>query len=127
MSTTGKTALILFGHGSRDARWAEPINQVAQRVRELRPDAVVSCAYLELTAPDLPGAATQAIAAGASRIEVLPMFLGVGRHAREDLPELVATLQAAHPATHFVLRTALGEDPAMVEAIARWALGESQG
>jgi sirohydrochlorin ferrochelatase len=30
-------------------------------------------------------------------LTIVPMFLGVGRHAREDLPELVKQLRAAHP------------------------------
>jgi sirohydrochlorin cobaltochelatase len=49
------------------------------------------------------------------------MFLGTGKHAREDLPQLLAQLQAAHPAVRFTLRTAIGEDPritALMAAIA---------
>jgi sirohydrochlorin cobaltochelatase len=32
------------------------------------------------------------------------MFLGTGRHAREDLPALVEHLARSHPATRFELR-----------------------
>ncbi|KAF1022165.1 MAG: Sirohydrochlorin cobaltochelatase [Paracidovorax wautersii] len=116
-------ALILFGHGSRDARWAEPMEAVAARTRALRPGVPVACAYLELMQPDLATACAHAVAQGARDVAILPMFLGRGRHAREDLPELVAQQQRAHPQVRFELRTALGEDPAMVEAIAQWAVG----
>jgi len=32
---------------------------------------------------------------GVNHITIVPMFLGVGRHAREDLPELVAATEGA--------------------------------
>lgn len=50
MATQG---LILFAHGARDPRWALPFEQVAQRVRAMRPGLVVSLAYLELMPPRL--------------------------------------------------------------------------
>jgi sirohydrochlorin cobaltochelatase len=49
----------------------------------------VRCAYLELTAPDLPAVA-RLMAAGATGHAWCRMFLGTGKHAREDLPALVA-------------------------------------
>ncbi|MEJ2803539.1 CbiX/SirB N-terminal domain-containing protein [Comamonadaceae bacterium PP-2] len=116
------TAIVLFGHGSRDPRWAEPMEAVATRLRTLVPHRPVVCTYLELMTPDLPTACDALVAQGARTVEILPMFLGTGRHAREDLPELVAALRQRHAGTAFVLRTALGEDPAMIEAISQWAL-----
>jgi hypothetical protein len=46
---------------------------------------------------------------GNLRIRVLPMFLGVGRHAREDLPALVADLLRRHPGLHLELLRPVGE------------------
>ena len=40
--------LILFAHGSRDARWAAPFEAVAQRIRQARPQLQLQLAYLEL-------------------------------------------------------------------------------
>ncbi len=70
---------------------------VAQRMRAIDPTARVQCAYLELMQPDLPTAVHACVADGCDEIVVVPMFLGVGRHARQDLPALVAELNAAYP------------------------------
>jgi hypothetical protein len=43
------------------------------------PGVPVRCAYLELDTPDLHGRAGELIAAGATAITVVPMFLGMGR------------------------------------------------
>lgn len=117
--------LILFAHGSRDARWREPVEAVARRVAELEPELGVRCAYLELIPPDLPAAAMQLIAAGARFISVLPLFLGMGKHLREDLPRLVAQLRSAHPEVTFALRHAVGEAPELIDLLARMAVRDA--
>lgn len=114
--------LILFAHGSRDARWCEPVQAVARRVAELEPGLGVRCAYLEIVPPDLSSAAMELIAGGARSISVLPLFLGMGKHLREDLPELVAQLRSAHPDVSFQLRQAVGEAPEVIELLARLAV-----
>ncbi len=114
--------LILFAHGSRDPQWRAPMEAVAARAAALEPGATVRCAYLELMAPDLPACAGEMVAQGATAITILPMFLGVGRHAREDLPLLVADLEKQYPQVSFELRPAIGEDARVVDMLARIAL-----
>ena len=113
---------ILFGHGSRDPLWRKPIEAVASHIQRIAPDAQVRCAYLELTVPDLPTSVAELVATGVTSISVIPMFLGVGRHAREDLPLLVSDLIATHPHVTFELKAAIGEDAQMIALMARIAL-----
>ena len=117
-----KKAIILFGHGSRDALWHLPIQAVAERIRITSPSTTVTCAYLELTEPSLGDAAASLINVGVSDITILPMFLGVGRHAREDLPALIADLKQNHPSTVFQIQPAVGENPAVLDLLAEIAL-----
>jgi sirohydrochlorin cobaltochelatase len=115
-------AILLFGHGSRDPLWRLPMETVAARLRTLQPGALVRCAYLELNAPDLATAAAEVIAAGADQVTVVPMFLGTGRHAREDLPVLLDQLKATHPGVAFALQKPVGEDGRVLDLIAKIAL-----
>ena len=116
-------SIILFGHGSRDPLWCKPIEAVAARMQRLQPDVPVRCAYLELSAPDLPTCASELIALGARSVGVVPMFLGTGRHAREDLPVLVDALRTQHPEVQFDVQVAMGEHPAVLNLMAEIALG----
>lgn len=121
-AATPQRGVILFAHGSRDPLWRAPMEAVAARAAALDPQARVACAYLELMEPDLPACAAAMVREGVTAITIVPMFLGVGRHAREDLPQILAGLQAAHPQIRFELRPAIGEDERVVEMLARIAL-----
>ena len=110
--------IILFAHGSRDPLWRAPMEAVATRVRALAPQAQVACAYLELTVPDMATVASQLVANGVTNLRVLPLFLGVGKHAREDLPVLIASLRQAHPGVPVELLPAVGENPQLLDLIA---------
>lgn len=111
-------AVVLFAHGSRDPLWAGPIEAVATAIRESRPDLEVTCAYLELTQPDLATVVGKLAAQGLQRLCIVPMFLGVGRHARDDLPQLLTVLGRQHPQLQLQLQPAVGENPRIVAALA---------
>jgi sirohydrochlorin cobaltochelatase len=121
MSAPGRTGLVLFAHGARDAQWAQPFEAVARQVRAQRPQCEVRLAYLEFLAPALPEAGAQLVAAGCTRVRVLPLFLGQGGHLKRDLPQLVDALRAAHPQVSWHLHRAAGEWPALIDAMAALA------
>jgi sirohydrochlorin cobaltochelatase len=116
-----KRGIVLFGHGSRDPQWREPMDEVARRIRARVAEVEVRCAFLELDSPDLPSVADELAEAGVDAIRVIPMFLGAGRHAREDLPRLVEECRRAHPTLAFDLRPSVGEDPRVLDLLATLA------
>lgn len=118
--------IVLFGHGARDARLAEPFERLAARLRAARgADAPVSLAFLELMTPSLDTAIATQIAAGCSRITVVPVFFGQGGHIRRDLPQLIDACRAAHPGVEIRCATAVGEDDGVLDAIARYCLDQA--
>lgn len=118
------TGVVLFAHGSRDPLWRLPIDAVAQQMTSQWPSMSVAVAFLELTQPDLPSTVEQMMKQGLSHVRIVPMFLGVGRHAREDLPEIVRGLTDAYPQMRFELVPAIGEHPAMTSLMAHIAAGQ---
>ncbi len=121
-SDGAERALVLFAHGSRDLLWHRPIQAVAQAILARSPSTRVACAYLELSQPDLVQVAAELAAQGVRHITVVPMFLGIGKHAREDLPVLVAQLQADYPGMVFRLTPAIGEHDRVIDMLAAVAL-----
>ena len=117
------TGVVLFAHGSRDPLWRLPIEAVAQDLRIRHPSTPVACAYLELCEPALPQAVAELLARGVRRVRILPVFFGMGKHAREDLPELVRELAAAHPDIDWVTLPPAGEHPALTRLLADLGAG----
>src|SRR3989442_793951 len=108
-TAAGIAGLILVAHGSRDALWRQPIEAVLGAVRQTRPHGLAACAYLEACAPDLPTAARGLVEAGATHITVLPLYLGTGKHAREDIPQLGQEIPHTLPQVDPVMESAVGE------------------
>ena len=117
---SAKHGLILFAHGSRDPRWAEPFERLRDKLSAQRPDTDVRLAFLELMAPDLGGAVAAMTAQGVSAITVVPVFLGQGGHVRRDLPALVQACRAAHPTLRLNVSAAIGEDEQVLDALANY-------
>jgi sirohydrochlorin cobaltochelatase len=118
-----QSGIVLFAHGSRDPLWHKPMEAVASHIGAAAPQTPVECAYLEISTPDLTTATHKLIARGVTNITVVPLFLGVGKHAREDLPQLMTNLKTNHPDVGFTLQPAVGEDVRLIQLIAHIALG----
>ncbi len=117
---------LLLAHGSRDPAWTAPFASIASRLRERLPGVLVENAYLEHSAPSFAIAAERLASAGAARVRVVPLFLGVGGHVRQDVPRLIAAATTKHPGIVFELCPALGESSAVNDAIAAWIAGGAQ-
>lgn len=90
------TAIIVFAHGSAIPEANEGIARLAEEVSR-KAGCPASCAFLELVQPDLATAVARATGAGAKRVIIIPCFLTVGVHVREDLPQLVQQQRALFP------------------------------
>lgn len=113
-----KIGLILFAHGARDPRWAEPFERLKRKVEAARPDIQVVLAFLDIMTPDLPAAADALVAGGCETLRIVPVFLGQGGHVREDIPALVSAIASRHPAIELEVLPAVGEDDAVLQRIA---------
>jgi sirohydrochlorin cobaltochelatase len=122
-STVAPTVgLVLFAHGARDARWAEPLHRLRARVEALLPDTPVALAFLDFMVPDLAAATSALIASGCRAVRIVPVFFGQGGHIRDDLPGLLDDLAAQHPAADIRCALAIGEDDAVLDALAAYCL-----
>ncbi|AVP57721.1 sirohydrochlorin chelatase [Pulveribacter suum] len=110
--------VILFAHGSRDPLWRAPMEAVRARLQAAQPRLLCHCAYLELCEPSLQAAVAELAGLQVAHIAVVPMFLGAGRHVREDLPGIVAALRDCHPELRITLRPPIGEDARMLALMA---------
>ncbi|HKU85888.1 MAG TPA: CbiX/SirB N-terminal domain-containing protein [Casimicrobiaceae bacterium] len=122
-----KTGLILYVHGARDPRWAEPFHRLREKVATRGEGASVALAFLEHGTPDLAEAAAAMAAEGVRRIRIVPMFFGRGGHLREDFPRQLEAARARAPQVAFEATEAAGESEQVLDALAAFALGVGRG
>jgi len=115
-------AIILYVHGARDSRWAEPFLRLRERVAARAPQHIVEIAFLDHMSPDLVTVVRQLSAEGVARIRIVPMFFGRGGHLRDDFPRQLDAARAAAPGVAFQVTEAAGESDAVLEALAAFAL-----
>jgi sirohydrochlorin cobaltochelatase len=112
-------ALILLAHGSRAPETFEEMRDLAAAVQARHPGTRVRPAFLGMVQPDLPAAVSEAVAAGAAEINVLPLFFFSGKHVQEDIPRLIAQARASHPGIPIGLLQAAGRQADFPEFVAR--------
>ena len=110
-------AIILFGHGARDARWREPFDRLADLWLAQHIDKPVELAFLEMMQPSLDEAVSSLVNLGATQITVVPVFFGQGGHLRNDFPVLLDACREKFPQISLSATPAVGEDLAVLQAI----------
>ena len=119
MNADSGDALVLFAHGARDPRWSASLHALAEAIRARSGQASVHTAFLELQTPALLEALETAVAGGARRIHIVPVFWAGAGHIENDLPPLVAEFGARHPQVAVRVLPVLSELPGMLDFIAR--------
>lgn len=117
-----KRALVLFAHGARAASWAAPFERLRDLTQARVADVPVSLAFLELMEPRLPAEVARLAFDGVTQVTVVPVFLGQGGHLLRDLPLLVDQLKIDHPAIEVKVAGAVGEDPAVLDAMTAYCV-----
>ena len=121
MPLTAMTGTILFAHGSRDPQWRVPFEGILKKMQALS-TSPASLAFLECMTPTLDQAIDDMVGAGIQQITVIPVFLAVGSHVRKDLPTLLEAARLKHPNLVLHASAAIGEQDAIQDAIAAFAL-----
>jgi sirohydrochlorin ferrochelatase len=115
--------LIIVDHGSRRAESNQVLEEVArlfgERFRQTYD--IVEAAHMEIAEPSIANAYDACVTRGATRILVVPFFLGPGKHWTQDIPSLAADAAKAHPGTKYHVTMPLGIDELILELLKKRA------
>ena len=122
-------ALLVVGHGSRDADGVEEFWQLAEHVREAAAELPVGFGFIELTEPLVDQGIDELVARGSTDVVSIPLVLLAAGHLKNDGPAALARARLRHPGVAFRMGRDLGIDPAVLavaEDRAREALGDAE-
>jgi sirohydrochlorin ferrochelatase len=112
-----KTAILLMSHGSRIAEANNAAYEIAEMIRAASAFEIVEVAFREMHPPDIQSAIDRCVAQGAGRILLIPYFLFVGAHVREDLPAEMTLAQQRYPQVEFAMGNHLGAHRKLAEIV----------
>ena len=101
-------ALLIVGHGSRDARGARQFHELVGMVRERNPALAVEGGFIELSRPPISECVNRLAEGGASSIAAVPLMLLAAGHAKDDIPATLVREKMSHPEVSFNYGRALG-------------------
>src|SRR3954468_24034770 len=120
-------ALMVVGHGSRDADGLDEFWALAQHVREAAADLPVGFGFIELAEPLVDAGIDELVARGTTDVVSIPLVLLAAGHLKNDGPAALTRARLRHPGVVFRMGRDLGIDPAVLavaEDRAREALGD---
>jgi cobalt/nickel transport system ATP-binding protein len=110
-----RPALLVAGHGSRDADGVDEFWTLAEAIRRAAPDLAVEFGFIELTRPTVDEAIDRLVGAGAGDVVAVPLVLLGAGHLKNDGPAALARARERHPAVRFRLARDLGIEPLLLE------------
>lgn len=110
-------AVIVLGHGSRSTEATDQFLSLVETLVPHLPGIDVRAAFMELAAPSLEDAVAGAVEAGAGEIVVLPCFLFIGNHIKNDIPRKIERQAERFPDVRFEQREPIGPDPRIREVL----------
>ena len=121
MSSQGRDvrpAMLVVGHGSRDADGVDEFWALAETIRAVSGDLMTGFGFIELASPTVDEAIDELVARGATEIVSVPLVLLSAGHLKNDGPAALARARTRHPRVHFALARDLGIEPNVLEVAA---------
>ncbi|WP_199615778.1 sirohydrochlorin chelatase [Paenibacillus alkalitolerans] len=110
-------AILLVGHGSRDAEGNEELLQFARNVSRRVPDVHVETCFLEFAKPTVQQGIDRCVEAGAARIVLVPIILFAAGHAKIHIPMEIDRAKQKHPDIAFAYGRSIGIHEKVLEIL----------
>jgi cobalt transport protein ATP-binding subunit len=101
-------ALVVIGHGSRDADGVGEFWTLAEMIREAAGELPVEFGFIEMAEPLVDQAIDQVMQRGPREVVSVPLVLLAAGHLKNDGPAALARARARHPGIEFRLGRDLG-------------------
>jgi sirohydrochlorin cobaltochelatase len=110
------TGVMLCGHGSRNQLAVGEFAVLAEALKERMPDVPVEYGYLEFANPVIHQGLDRLREQGVRHVLAVPGMLFAAGHAKNDIPAVLKTYEAAHPGLRITYGRELGVDLKMLRA-----------
>ncbi|MDP3711343.1 MAG: sirohydrochlorin chelatase [Mycobacteriales bacterium] len=107
-------ALLVIGHGTKDADGVAQFAELVDVVRKRAPHLDIEGGFLELAPPPIQDAVARLVAAGHTSVDVVPLVLVAAGHSKGDIPAALEREKLRHPGLAFRYGRPLGPHPLLL-------------
>jgi sirohydrochlorin cobaltochelatase len=111
---TDRPALLVVGHGTRDAIGAAQFRAFVERVSGRAGDVPVGGGFIELSRPPLAETVARLVGRGQRAYVAVPLVLVAAGHAKTDIPGALARERERHPGISVRYGRPLGPHPTLL-------------
>jgi sirohydrochlorin cobaltochelatase len=108
-------AILIAGHGSRDAEGIGEFLDLARLFRARRPETPIEVAFLEFARPTIQEGIDRLAQTGVTTIVILPGVLLAAGHAKNDMASEVRRARERYAALEIHMGAALDVDPLLLQ------------
>ena len=110
------TGIMICGHGSRNQNAAKEFPTLSEGLKERYPEYAIEYGYLEFCNPVIHSGLDRLKERGIKRVLAVPGMLFAAGHAKNDIPSVLNTYQAANLEMSIEYGSELGVDLKMIKA-----------
>jgi sirohydrochlorin ferrochelatase len=109
--------ILVIAHGSRAKETEDTLDAILELVKSEIPETAVESAFMEFSDRTVEKGVAALASKGITEIKVVPYFLFMGIHLKEDIPEMVETCAADYPGMKITMGKPLGDDRRLAEIL----------
>ena len=111
------TGVLVIAHGSRAKETETALEDILSMVRAKMPDTVIECAFMEFSDRTIEKGVAALADKGVKKVKIVPYFLFMGVHMREDIPSMAAECAAKFPDIEIETGGPLGTDERLADIL----------
>ena len=109
--------VLVIAHGSRAKETEAALEEVLSMVKTKLPETDMECAFMEFSDRTVEKGILALAGRGVTEIKVVPYFLFMGIHMKEDIPNMVASCAANHPGIKIIMGEPLWIDERLADIL----------
>ena len=109
--------ILVIAHGSRAKETEATLEAVLSMAKSKLPEIAMECAFMEFSDRTVDKGVSTLAAKGVTEIKVVPYFLFMGIHLKEDIPNMVAECAASFPGIRITMDEPLGVDERLADIL----------
>ena len=115
--------ILVIAHGSRAKETEATLEAILTMVKSKLPEITMECAFMEFSDRTVEKGVSALLAKGVTEIKVVPYFLFMGIHLKEDIPNMVAECVTSFPGIKITMGEPLGVDERLADILVDRIIG----